>query len=276
MAFEDAHMLFASAVLAAQPAFVDVECAPDLLGDTVQYVWFSTLPVTAYRVFIADFAYPFSAIMTQAPEDLDPYAIRPAVRSRPRVVAVEKTVVVVVVAPAPEPMWMMAEMCWTSEVNMPLDADSLDQETAACDSGAHLVAWDSLSATSCSSDSHDDVEDDEFLWHATPHSASSSVTAVDVIAAVENTEYEKLSTCVSESAVSGSYGSHPRSFILVSGVRLGSTSKEAWKKMYGSTDGRILHQEQVNKSSMRTTVLAQLKALKVLVHEQFVFVRGRG
>jgi hypothetical protein len=38
MAFEDAHMLFASAVLAAQPAFVDVECAPDLLGDTVQYV----------------------------------------------------------------------------------------------------------------------------------------------------------------------------------------------------------------------------------------------
>jgi hypothetical protein len=38
MAFEDAHMLFASAVLASQPAFVDVECAPNLLGDTVQYV----------------------------------------------------------------------------------------------------------------------------------------------------------------------------------------------------------------------------------------------
>jgi hypothetical protein len=50
MAFEDAHMLFASAVVAAQPAFVDVECAPDLLGDTVQYVWFSTLLVPVYHV----------------------------------------------------------------------------------------------------------------------------------------------------------------------------------------------------------------------------------
>jgi hypothetical protein len=98
------------------------------------------------------------------------------------------------------------------------------------------------------------------------------VTAVDVIAAVENTEYEKLSTCLGESAVSGPYDSYPRSFTLVSGVRLGSTSKEAWKKMYGSTDGRILHQEQVNKRSTRTTVLAQLKALKDLVHEQFVFL----
>jgi hypothetical protein len=213
--------------------------------------------------------------MTQAPEDLDPYAIRPVVRSRPRVVAAEKTAVVVVVAPAPEPTWMMAKMCWISEVNMPLNADSLDQETAACDSGAHLATWDSLSATSHSSYCHDDEEDEELLWPATPYSASSSVTAVDVIAAVDNTEYEKLSTCFGESAVSGPYGSHARSFTLVSGVRLGSTSKEAWKKMYGSTDGSILHQEHVNKRSTRTTVSGHLMALKALVQEQFVFGRGR-
>jgi hypothetical protein len=99
--------------------------------------------------------------MTQAPEDLDPETIRPAIRSRPRVVAAEKTVMVV--APTPEPMWMMAEMCKTLEVNMPIDADSLDQETAVCDSGAHLAAWDSLSATSPSSDYHDNEEDDELL-----------------------------------------------------------------------------------------------------------------
>jgi hypothetical protein len=211
--------------------------------------------------------------MTQAPEDLDPYAIRPVVRSRPRVVAAEKTVVVV--APAPEPIWMMAEMSWASEVNMPIDADFFEQESTGCDSGAHLASWDSLSATSHSSDCHDDVEDDEFLWHATPRSASSSMTAVDVIAAVENTEYEKLSTCFGESAVSGPYGSHARSFTLVSGVCLGSTSKEAWKKMYGSTDDSILHREQVNKSSTRTTVSGHLMALKALVQEQFVFGRGR-
>jgi hypothetical protein len=210
--------------------------------------------------------------MTQAPEDLDPYAIRLAVRSRPCVVVAEKTMVVV--ASAPEPTWMMVEMCWTSEVNMPIDADSLEQETTACESGAHLVAWDSLSATSYSSDCHDDVEDDELLRPVTPYSASSSVTAVDVMAAVENTEYGKLSTCLGESAVSGPYGSHARSFTLVSGVRLGSTSKEAWKKMYGSTDGSILHQEHVNKSSTRTRVSAHLKALKNLVYEQFVFGHG--